>query len=205
MMGIEARLAYVWVGFNYLAYISVSTSIFQVIADCEDFDDGTSRLKADYRFECSTPTHDSPTYNGHYALAWIGVPLYVFGVPLVFFGLLQSSRDRESFHTAFLSDTYAPDRYFVEPLNCMQKVTVAGLLVFLEPSYAQLLYGIIVAFFWCVVFALLNPFPSSAQNIACTMINVCTVLILIGALSLKLDISEVEEDSLSLALTRALL
>ena len=51
----------------------------------------------------------------------------------------------------FLAEPFLPNRYFVEPLICLQKVTVAGLLVFLAPSYAQMLYGIVFALLICEV------------------------------------------------------
>ena len=197
-LGIRERVSYAWVGFNYLAYISVCTTIFQMIARCEDFDDGTTLMKVDYSVDCS-----APNYQAHLALAWTGVPAFVLGVPLVFFGLLRSAHEDGSLRVAFLSESYRPERYFIEPLNCLQKVTVAGLLVFLEPSFAQMLYAIIIAFFWCVVFALLAPFPSTAENLVDTAINCCTVLLLIGGLSLKLDTSE--EEGFSRALTDGLL
>ena len=198
VLGIKERVSYVWVGFNYLTYISVCTTIFQMIAQCEEFDDNSKLMKADYSVGCSTPR-----YKAHLALAWIGVPAFVFAVPLVFFGLLRSAHEDGSLRVAFLSESYRPERYFIEPLNCLQKVTVAGLLVFIEPSFAQMLYAIIIAFFWCVIFALLEPFPSTGENLAHAAINCCTVLLLIGGLSLKLDISQ--EAGFARALTDGML
>jgi hypothetical protein len=198
--GIQSRLAYIWVGFNYVAYISVCTTLFKMIAPCEEFDDNSILLKADFRIDCTTSAYD-----WHRALAWVCIPLYTIGVPAVFLTLLRASKKKDdgSLHTAFLSESYTDDRYFTEPLVCLYKVTAAGLLVFLDPSYAQLLYGIVIAFFWCVVFALLSPFASTAENLVNTSINFCTVLIMMGALSLKLDTSN--EQGLAGDLTAGLL
>ena len=210
--GIQVRIAYVWIAFNYLAYISVCTTIFRTIAACESFDDGSTLLKVDYRIDCATTAH-----TWHKALAWIGVPLFVFGCPAMFFGLLCLDRSKTtkadeavaenevtfSPLVGFLAEPFLPNRYFVEPLICLQKVTVAGLLVFLAPSYAQMLYGIVFACFWCTIFALLAPFRSDVENIINTTINFSTILVLLGALSLKLDLSD--EQGLERSLTNGLL
>ena len=190
-VGIEHRVAYVWVAFNSLAYISVCSGIFQMIATCEEFDDGKTLMKADYSIDCS-----SSTFLWHSVLAWIFVPLWVLGVPLVFLVLLR--QQGEGLYLAFLSENYRIERYFTEPLNCLQKVSVAGILAFMEPSYAQLLYGIVFAVFWSILFAALQPFRTLLENLTHTLIQFCMVLILIGALSLKLQASD-EGDETGLA------
>ena len=144
------------------------------------------------------------------------MPLFVFGCPATFFGLLHldSSKAIETEAIAeteltflplvgFLADPFLPNRYFAEPLICLQKCTVAGLLVFLTPSYAQMLYGIVFACFWCATFALLAPFRSDAENIINTAINFITILVLLCALSLKLDISD--EQGFERSMTNGLL
>ena len=209
--GVEVRIAYVWVAVNYLAYISVCTTIFHTIATCEKFDDGSVLLRADHRINCTTTAHA-----WHKALAWIGVPLFVFGCPAVFFGLLSLHRSKtikadaaaeeggQTFSPlGFLTEAFLHNRYFAEPLICLQKVTVAGILVFLAPSYAQTLYGIVFACFWCTVFALIAPFRSDTENVINTAINFCTILVLLGALSIKMDVSE--EQGFERSLTNGLL
>ena len=83
------------------------------------------------------------------------------------------------------------------------QVTTCGILVFIDPGVAQTLYGIVIAVFWALLFAKLAPFPSLAENIAQTALNFCVILIMLGALALKLDLTG--ESDLSLKLVTGLL
>ena len=69
------------------------------------------------------------------------------------------------------------------------QVTTCGILVFIEPGVAQTLYGIVIAVFWLMFFAKLSPFPSLAENLVQTGLNFCVILIMLGALALKLDLT----------------
>ena len=78
------------------------------------------------------------------------------------------------------------------------QVTTCGILVFIDPGVAQTLYGIVIAVFWVVLFAKLAPFPSLAENVAQTGLNFCVVIIMLGALALKLDLTGESDMSLNL-------
>jgi len=190
-LGASARIAYSWVLANSLLYISTSSTLFRTFP-CERFDDGRRLLRADYSIDC-----DGPAHAWHVVLASLGVVGFVFGVPLAFFVLLVRERRRESAKNdegrtfnpvvAVLAESYGDHAFFAEPLFCVQKVTVSGLLVFIPPSLAQLLTGIVVACWWGISLAYLAPYPSMGENLVLDGLNFAQILMLLGALALKLE------------------
>ena len=73
---------------SFLAFPMVSSRAFQAFS-CEDFDNGSSYLRADYRIDCS----DAATYNPVLRLAWAAIILYPIAVPLTYALLLYAARD----------------------------------------------------------------------------------------------------------------
>ena len=69
------------------------------------------------------------------------------------------------------------------------QVSTCGILVFIETGAAQTLYGIVIATFWFGVFAVLWPSPTLTENLVQSSLNYCVILIMLGALSLKLDMT----------------
>ena len=64
-------------------------------------------------------------------------------------------------------------------------MTVAGLLVFVPPSLAQLICGIVTAILWGFMFAQLAPYPSLSENSMLNVLNFAQVVMLLGAMALK--------------------
>ena len=56
---------------------------------CDDFDDGSSYLRADYKISCDDDDEYSPVFR----LAWAAITVYCIGVPLMYALLLASARN----------------------------------------------------------------------------------------------------------------
>ncbi|CAM9462085.1 unnamed protein product, partial [Ectocarpus sp. 12 AP-2014] len=167
----------------YLVYTQVSTVVFQAFA-CEDFPEiGKSFLRADFRIECDTPMHDN-----YKIYAAVMISIYPLGIPAAFCYFLtrQMSRinpptdkglknqrgrkhvvdekmnqrrtDRAIAPTSFLWNAYYPNRYYYEVFECLRRLLLTGLLVFLVPDTpGQVAFGCVFAFLSLLVFELLRP------------------------------------------------
>ncbi|CAM9140361.1 unnamed protein product [Ectocarpus sp. 12 AP-2014] len=167
----------------YLVYSQVSTVVFQAFA-CEDFPEiGKSFLRADFRIECDTPKHDN-----YKIFAAVMICIYPLGIPAAFWYFLRRQRsrinpptdkglkdqrgrkhvvdekmnqrrtDRAIAPTSFLWNAYYPNRYYYEVFECMRRLLLTGLLVFLVPDTpGQVAFGCVFAFLSLLAFELLRP------------------------------------------------
>ncbi|CAN0485487.1 unnamed protein product, partial [Ectocarpus sp. 12 AP-2014] len=167
----------------YLVYSQVSTVVFQAFA-CEDFPEiGKSFLRADFRIECDTPKHDN-----YKIYAAVMICIYPLGIPAAFWYFLRRQRsrinpptdkglkdqrgrkhvvdekmnqrrtDRAIAPTSFLWNAYYPNRYYYEVFECMRRLLLTGLLVFLVPDTpGQVAFGCVFAFLSLLAFELLRP------------------------------------------------
>jgi hypothetical protein len=184
--GRRSRLVYLWTATNYIMYLTVCNTLFMAIP-CEEFDDGSVLLVADYSVSCK-----SDAYKLHFVIAVFGTFVFAVGVPTIFFVLLRSDmmRHDDEHHLdplAFLRSSYRSDRSFTEPLVFLNKISVGGVLVFLTPngSFSQIVLGIILAVGWGFFFASLQPFPSTFENVTNDSFNCAAAFVLIGVLALQ--------------------
>ena len=70
----------------FFAFPLVSSRAFQAF-ECEEFDDGTRFLRADYSLDCDDAEHRQVL-----ELAWVAIALYPLGVPLLYLTLLWCAR-----------------------------------------------------------------------------------------------------------------
>ena len=70
----------------FFAFPLVSSRAFQAF-DCEEFDDGTRFLRADYSLDCTDAEYRRVRF-----LAWVAIALYPVGVPLLYLTLLLCAR-----------------------------------------------------------------------------------------------------------------
>ena len=75
--------------FSFLVLPMVSSVAFRGLQPCEEFDDGSRFLKADYRLSCGNEDERSEEYIELQELAWLTVTVYVFIVPIVYYLLLN--------------------------------------------------------------------------------------------------------------------
>ncbi|CAM9095530.1 unnamed protein product, partial [Laminaria digitata] len=167
----------------YLIYSQVSTVVFQTFV-CEKFPEiSKSYLRADQRIECNTSTHMAySTY------AAVMIFLYPLGIPAAFYFLLwrqgssinppihkylkeqrgtqyvvqekinQRSKDLGIAPTSFLWNAYYPNRYYFEVFECLRRLVLTGLLVFLVPDTpGQVAFSCVFAFVSLLAFELQRP------------------------------------------------
>ena len=107
----------------FFAFPLVSSRAFQAL-ECEEFDDGSRFLSADYSLDC-----DDAEYRRVYDLAWVAIALYPVGVPLLYLTLLWCARKaiRTERPTAlsrsltFLHQDYELSMYWWEMVDISKK------------------------------------------------------------------------------------
>ena len=118
-------------GLSFLTFPMVSSLAFQAF-DCEDFDDGSSFLRADYSVACN----DADEYGRVRTLAWIAIALYPLAIPIGCQALLLSTRKAIlsenptplSSSLAFLHEDYEPSFYWWELVETTKKARHPPLL-----------------------------------------------------------------------------
>ena len=107
----------------FFAFPLVSSRAFQAF-DCEEFDDGTRFLRADYSLACYGTEH-----NRVVSLAWVSIALYPIGVLLLYLALLLSARKailiehptELSRSLIFLHQDYEPSMFWWELVEIFKK------------------------------------------------------------------------------------
>ena len=107
----------------FFAFPLVSSRAFQAL-DCEEFDDGTRFLRADYSLDC-----DDAEYRRVIFLAWVAIALYPVGVPLLYLTLLVCARKAVlserptalSRSLTFLHQDYELSMYWWEMIEIFKK------------------------------------------------------------------------------------
>ena len=74
---------------SFIFFPSTSTSVFQMFNCDDDFESGSSYLKADYRLEC-----DGSEYDGYLGYTILMIFVYPIGIPLFFFICLWFQNDK---------------------------------------------------------------------------------------------------------------
>jgi len=107
----------------FFTFPLVSSRAFQAF-DCEEFDDGTHFLRADYSLACFDTEHGRVV-----SLAWVAIALYPIGVPLLYLALLLSARKAIlaeqptdlSRSLTFLHQDYEPSMFWWEMVEISKK------------------------------------------------------------------------------------
>ncbi|CAM9245467.1 unnamed protein product, partial [Sphacelaria rigidula] len=171
----------------YLIYSSAATMVFQTFA-CQPLPEiDKAFLLADLRIECDTPEH-----RFYKAYSAVMIILYPLGIPVAFLHFLtrQGSRinppvdmsesGRDALHekmekrladqsvapTSFLWLPYFPERYYYEVCECIRRLLLTGILVFVAPyTTGQVAVSCMFAFGSLLCFEYLQPLvdPVDAQ------------------------------------------
>eukprot|EP00611_Tribonema_gayanum_P012872 TRINITY_DN2356_c0_g1_i5.p1 TRINITY_DN2356_c0_g1~~TRINITY_DN2356_c0_g1_i5.p1 ORF type:complete len:483 (-),score=63.60 TRINITY_DN2356_c0_g1_i5:41-1489(-) len=155
--------------FAFLVYSGVSLTIFQTFAcDYLEYDgpDGTWYLRADYTIQCRTPEHT--TYVTYAAIMLLVYPL---GIPALFAWMIRlgaaKSRERSALAlaTSFLRKPYKPRASYWECVECLRRLLLAGLLVFILPGTAgQTAVACVFAVFAGVVYESVQPHQAMGEE-----------------------------------------
>ncbi|CAN0058299.1 unnamed protein product [Scytosiphon promiscuus] len=180
---------------------------------------GKSYLRADFRVECYTPKHEA-----YQVYAAVMICIYPLGIPAAFcyFLMRQRSRinpptdkdlqdlrgrrhvvtekmnqrrtDQAISPTSFLWNAYYPNRYYYEVFECIRRLLLTGLLVFLVPDTpGQVAFGCVFAFLSLLVFELLRP---HTDHLDMQLYRTgCLVIFFTNFLALMIKAEVADEDS----------
>lgn len=151
---------------TFLVYSSVTSTLFQTFA-CDDLDGRESYLRADYRIRC-----DSFRHRAMRIYAGFMIVLYTAGIPAFYAYLLFGQRDllndgagrEDSLRAHPTSDLwlpYKPHRFYYELVECLRRILLAGVVVFIYPNtVAQVAVTLVMAFAFFGVAEALDPYSS---------------------------------------------
>ena len=134
----------------FYAFPIVSARAFQAF-DCEEFDDDTRFLRADYSLDCS----DAAEYARVISLAWVAIAVYAVCISLLYLTLLLTARKAIlmeqptdlSRSLTFLHQDYKPWMYWWEVVETCKKVRYTPPAALFSPllraSYPVLLISLL--------------------------------------------------------------
>lgn len=181
---------------SFLVYSSVSAKVFQTFA-CEHLGDGKNYLRADYRIDC-----DSSKHQAFELFAYVMVAVYPVGIPLFYSHLLYKNRRvlaNEDVDTRILSSQvrpisdlwvpYKPRRFYYEVIECVRRIMLTGVVVFIYPNtVAQVAVTLMIAFVFFVVSLMLVPYVSKWDTSISLMGHVVVFTSMYVALLGKVDV-----------------
>lgn len=187
---------------TFLIYSGVSSTLFQTFA-CEHLDDGKNYVRADYRIECDSPRHEAfKIYAGFM------IVVYSVGIPAVYAVLLFKDRKvlagsdtgRDSnlcvSSTSQLWKPYKPSVFYYEVIECVRRIALAGVIVFIYPNFsAQIAVTLVIAFAFSVISEGLDPYASRWDTWVSRTGHVVVFVSVYIALLLKVDVSEERSES----------
>eukprot|EP00752_Nemacystus_decipiens_P017698 g15868.t1 len=185
---------------TFFVYSSVSSVLFSTFS-CEVLDDGKDYLRSDYRIEC-----DSPKHKGFKVYAGFMIVVYTVGIPAFYAGLLFKDRevlrqpDRGNASrvssTSDLWKPYKPSVFYYEVIECVRRILLAGVVVFIYPnSAAQVAVTLMIAFAFVLVSEALAPYASRWDHWISRTGHVVVVASMYVALLLKVDVSDERSSS----------
>lgn len=188
---------------TFLVYSSVSSTVFRMFA-CDNLDDGKSYLRADYRILCTDQKH---RVFQAYAAVMIGV--FPVGIPVFYGALLYhlrglsaidgsiSWRDHPSARpTADLWAPYRPECFYYEVVECIRRIMLTGVVVFIYPGdAAQIVVTIVIAFAFFAISEALSPYDNASDKWLSRAGHIVVFFSFFAALLYKVDISNEREAS----------
>lgn len=170
---------------SFLVYSTTSSTIFRTFA-CDDIDDGTSFLRADHSVQCFTDRH-----RVYMAYAGIMCLVYPFGIPFCYAAILYRSRAALGTDASELAALWAPyrrDVYYYEVIECLRRVTLSGIVVFILPNTAgQVMTTFILSLAFFAVFMALDPYESSSDTWLARIGHAIVMMSMFLALVIKVD------------------
>lgn len=186
---------------SFLVYSSVSATVFQSFA-CEDLDNGKKFLRADYRIEC-----DSWKHQVFQVFAGIMIFVYPVGIPLFYAHLLYKNRRvleseverATSLRVKPISDLwlpYKPERFYYELVECLRRISLTGVVVFIYPNTApQVAVTLMIAFSFVVVVERLSPYVSKWDARISLAGHIIVFLSMYIALLSKVEVTDLRAES----------
>ena len=185
----------------FFVYSNVSSVVFQTFS-CDSLDDGKSYLRADYSIECYNKKHAA-----YKIYASVMIFVYPIGIPALFAGLLfrnrqvlqdenSSKEDLLAKSTENLWKPYKPSRFYYEVIECIRRIMLTGVVVFIYPdSAAQVAITLAMAFVFFITAEILAPYESQWDTWISRAGHALIATSMYLALLLKVDVSDEESDS----------
>lgn len=199
---INRRHAWVLFWVSFLVYSTVSSAIFQTFA-CDSFDNGMSYLRVDHSLECYTQTH---TMFRVYA-GVMGV-VYPFGIPFAYAVVLYRSRaalkdtvarEMPTIDVAALRElwgAYRPEVYYYEVAECVRRVVLSGVIVFIFPNTAgQVATAFLLSLLFAALFMALDPYSSWFDTSIARTGHMVVLMSMFVALLQKVDMGDDDDFS----------
>ena len=167
--------------------MGLSTTVFQALP-CDDFENGDRRLSADLSIGCDTPRYE--TFRG---VAFASTAVFVVGQPVCLLVLLFLGKKYAGGNGAgaiaaacrVLSEDFRKGAFFMHPLQSLQKVSIAGVLVFTDANFTQTLTGKMISIFWFGVLTLIAPYHTTGENLCAFVLNLSVCVIMVGGVATK--------------------
>ncbi|CAM9925055.1 unnamed protein product, partial [Laminaria digitata] len=179
--------------FAFFIYSPVSYKIFQTFS-CDELDDGSNYLRADYSLSCLTPRH---SWYRVYALIMLGV--YPIGIAAVFACLLawykhdlvkpcrKSLLRLQPYQGIWAA--YKPSRYFYEVIECGRRIALTTIAAFVPSnSVTQISIALMFAVLWVIISEAISPFEKKPDMNLYRWGNAIVVASLYVALLMKVDV-----------------
>lgn len=177
---------------SFLVYSSASSTVFQTFA-CDDIDNGKSFLRADHSIQCFTTEH-----RAYMAYAGVMCIVYPLGIPFCYAATLYQARhgiksDVEAIRdkATVLRALHAPyrrDVYYYEIVECLRRVTLSGIVVFILPNTAgQVMTTFLLSLFFFAVFTVLDPYPDVRDTWLARVGHAIVMMSMFVALVVKVD------------------
>lgn len=162
----------------------------------ETLDNRKQYLTADYTIES-----DSPKHRALQVFSAFMVLLYPVGIPLLYALLLfrsSSTLRQASAHDSNpkvpviwqLWEAYKPERFYYEVVECIRRISLTGVVIFIFPNTAaQVAITIVVAFTFAMVSETFAPYVSLGETWTAKIGHAIVFLTMCIALPLKVDVS----------------
>eukprot|EP00519_Triparma_laevis_P010158 CAMPEP_0182519262 /NCGR_PEP_ID=MMETSP1321-20130603/45006_1 /TAXON_ID=91990 /ORGANISM="Bolidomonas sp., Strain RCC1657" /LENGTH=877 /DNA_ID=CAMNT_0024727231 /DNA_START=138 /DNA_END=2771 /DNA_ORIENTATION=+ len=183
---------------TYLVFASVSTTLFKTF-QCETYgDDPIPYLVEDHQVNCETAEHKA--YELYAAFMMF---VYPFGITALYAVLLYRKREKiadKNRHKekslnkiAFLWEMYEPRWWWFEIFECVRRLSMTGMLVFVDPgSPTQIVIAILNSVISIVMYSHLLPFEKNSDDNLAVVSSWSIFFTLFGAFMVRTNVDNHE-------------
>ena len=181
-----------------MVFSSVSTTIFDTF-NCKTFgDDETEYMMSDQSIDCGTHKHKM-----YQVFAAFMMAVYPVGIPALYFVLLFKARqqlqaekrdeDESLQKIAFLWDMYEPEMWWFEVFDCVRRLSLTGLLVFVFKGQAsQIVVAMVLAVLSVTAFINWKPFIKAENDTLAIVSQLSIFFTLFAGLLKKMDVDKLD-------------
>ncbi|MDE0830591.1 MAG: hypothetical protein OSB03_15465, partial [Vicinamibacterales bacterium] len=173
---------------SFCVYPGVSVVVFKTFV-CDNFEDDSSALKADYTIDC-----DAPDRTGWVAYAAFATLVYPVGILAGYVYLLRANREtlRGGFnippHLSFLISSYDVECYWYEPVDLVRKFVQTTVVSFsFDGELGQNVATMVICFVAMGVLSSYRPYRESSDNRLAILAQCSLFFIAFAALLHRVD------------------